>query len=571
MRKKSYFICILLIITCLICACGSQNQIGYLSWLPDGYTRGTTEDELTLSNRKYNKVTTDALNAVNYYQVEDLVDALLNEESDKLAEYLWENQITNGLYSVTEEELNKNMLVYYVSSSEGDDNNLGLSPDAPKKTLGQFTNMNGITVLLKCGDTFDMETGFSAGNECIYATYGTGKRPVVSFYQKLNVTFTKVPGLLNVWKANLVDYPGLYNENPDKDNCNIGQLLIDGEVNWKRVVVGSDVAETFDFPGDLAERADNAWTIDWLQSILYLYSEKDPNETAVYAAPDIHGIEVNVKNRVMIKGWEITGAGAHGCNITDGKDVSITNCYFKNIGGSVHRAAGVRYGNAVQIWNSATNITVAYNYADWIFDSCYTNQGSSGKGDNILFAHNIGAHSFTGIETWGDVYTEDRFQNLVYRDNILFHMCDITDPYEHMFSKSDGTLVNEPPKDTEYISYRGGYSYNQMTCLNVNGTKVFEDIKIYDNIFWNTNRLLVLFGNTEVGYPKMYNNLFYSEITSLTANLFRYLDEEGGICYTDALPVEDNITRLRLVNSSSKNTQELIRLTEIMNKMILGL
>lgn len=574
MTRRIISFCILSFLLCFFYGCGKQNTVDYSSWLPDESEINNVEnnqDNKLLNNSNDDiKFITDESSATGYYTTEYLVDALLNEDSAKLADGLWQNQISNGIYSVTDDELNQNMLTFYVSTSEGDDNNLGLSPSEPKKTFSQFSEIANITVLLKCGDVFELDKTFKVGSGCIYATYGQGPRPVVSFYEKLEVEFTQLPEYENVWKASLQDLPRIYNTYENKDNCNIGQLVINGVVNWKRVVVSSSEAKTFDFPGSLVERADGSWTVDWLQSLLYVYSESNPNEQEIYAAPDGHGIVFNKTRNTVLKGWEIVGAGAHGCNIVDGEDVSITNCYFHNIGGSIHLSAGIRYGNAVQVWDGGINVTVQYNYADWVFDSCYTNQGSSSScyGENIIFANNIGGHSFTGIETWGDRYSDIPFNNIVYRDNIIFHMCDITDPDKHMFSSSNGKLIAKLPEEPKYVSYRGGYTYNQMTCLNTSNSWENGELKILNNVFWNTNRLLILISDITYGYPDMNNNLFYSETTSEDACLFRYTDDSDTICYVNSLAVPGNKESICLINSGYDITSDLNRLKENMKKII---
>ena len=554
---------------CLLCACTKKENTDYTSWLPDNYS---PEEGKFIQGKDYElrqeTVTNSDKVVATACSAESLVDLLLNNQSEELADKLWESQIANGVYSLTQDELNKNMITYYVSSSEGDDNNLGLSPNEPKKTFDQFSGKSNITILLKCGDVFEMEEGFAAGSGCIYATYGQGSRPVVSYYHELNVPFVHLDGYANIWVADLLNVSGIYNGKEDKDNCNIGQLVIDGEINWKRVVCSTDAYDTFDFPGDLQARADGSWNVDWLQSKLYLYSVEDPNTKDIWVAPDVHGIVFEGDSNTVLKGWTITGAGAHGCNIKEAKNVDIRNCFFYNIGGSVHRSAGVRYGNAVQVWNSALNVNIAYNYADWVFDSCYTNQGSSDTCycENVVFEKNIGAHSFTGIETWADSYSQFPFTNLVYRNNIMYSMCDITDPNQELYADKRGQLLLADEEEKNYVTYRGGYTYNQMSCINLTSSQLPGGLVVESNVFWNPKRLLLLCSGSTL--PEMKNNFFGAEVTSSAAYMFRYKNQQGDIVYSRSLSVTSNEESILVNPSDGLLEEKKWRVIDVMSKII---
>ena len=563
----------MIITVCLLTGCGAKEMPDYDEWLPETPYTEETDQGVQIQGADYQAIQlsgTDASYATTYYDVDVLTDALLNGNSEQLADYLWEDQIANGVYEVTKDELNKNMLTFYVSSSEGDDNNMGLTPDAPKKTLGQFSGRSNITVLLKCGDVFEVEKSFSAGNGCIYATYGKGKRPVVSFYQKFEVPFEKMSGYKDVWVADLMNVEGIYNGQENKDNCNIGQLIIDGEVNWKRSVVSTEESVEFDFAESVEGGEECSWTVDWLQSKLYFHSKKDPNKMEIYVAPDVHGIVVDGKMDVTLKGWEIRGAGAHGCNIMNSIAVSVSSCFFYNIGGSVHRSAGIRYGNAVQVWNSGKDIWIAHNYADWVFDSCYTNQGSSAETicENIVFERNIGAHSFTGIETWADSYSAVQGKNIVYRNNLIYQMCDITDPEQKLYGDKRGKLLLTDEELVEYITYRGGYTYNQMCCLNVTSPSEPGGLIVEDNVFWETNRLLILVGDTGENLSGVANNFFHADVPVTDVYLYRQKNESDEIIYKWRLMIPSNVESVRIAGVGKTEEENKVYLTNVMKKIV---
>ena len=467
---------------------------------------------------------------------EELVAALLNDEGDRVANGLWNNLISNGVYALDGHDLDNGNLTIYVSSSEGSDNNSGLSPLYPKASLEQYSGVSNINVLLKCGDTFQMSDSFLVGNNSVYAAYGEGKRPKLDYYRNLDLLFKQVDGYENMWVADVSELD-ICNRTASKSNCNMGQLLINGEVNWKRKV--GSTSDMFD-PLVLAEVADGGWSVDWHTNQLYLYSDQNPNDCNISYAPPLHAITMNKVENVIFNGIEIVGAGMHGISMKNVDNINISGCYIHHVGGSILVSAGVRYGNAVQLWDSGSNVTVSHNFSDWIFDTCYTNQGNNGTAaeNNVLFIKNIGAHSFWGLETWGDAYSANSFMDIRYAYNIIYDMMDVTNPDTPMYSSKSGKVIfaNANMKKEDYVSYRCGYTYNQMSSVNVNNGGTGDPVKIHDNIFWNTNRFLAIITNdrSEAMFSCLYNNLFYGETDVAAPALFRYTIDGGAKNYLES-------------------------------------
>jgi len=114
---------------------------------------------------------------------------------------------------------------YYVSSSEGNDNNSGKSENSPIKTIEKVNSLElkpGDKVLFKRGDVWDesrgiiIKTGGIAGNEIVFGNYGTGSKPVIKL-------FSEIPGWKNadnwektgnnIWRIKVEKYhkkPGIY-------------------------------------------------------------------------------------------------------------------------------------------------------------------------------------------------------------------------------------------------------------------------------------------------------------------------------------------------------------------------
>lgn len=486
---------------------------------------------------------------------------LLEGRDYELAEYLWNEQIENGVYTLLGEELNNGYTTYYVSSSEGDDSNSGLSPEKPKKTLASFSGMSSVNVLVKCGDTFDLTNEINLGSNCIYAAYGQGSRPKLNFYRELNVPFSKVKGTENVWEANLSSLD-ICDSNNANLNCNIGQLIIDGLMTWNRYI--SATSGECD-PMAIEKRGEGTWGVDCVASKLFIYCKKDPNNIRiVFASPSEAFTGDNIRNTV-VKGFEVVGAGYHGCNLCDCENVEISCCHFDHIGGALQSKGSSRYGNAIQIWNSGKDIRIHNNFASQIYDTCFTNQGSDKEAvcEHIHFNDNIGSHFFWGIEVWGAGYSDNPFNDITYTGNILYDNIDVTNTNTPMHVNKNARPLGVD--DNQYVSYRTGYKYHQMSGISVSNSGSGQVTKIENNIVWNSNRFLVTAKNDrgESEFSSLKNNLFYAEGVLKDACLLRY-EVDGAKKYSDNTDYigESNVWSVHKSGEKYDNEAEVTKLSQ---------
>ncbi|MBO4616016.1 MAG: hypothetical protein J5717_01575 [Lachnospiraceae bacterium] len=502
-----------------------------------------------------------------YAQSEDLSELLFAGKDEELSQILWNEQIKNGIYTLSAEELNTGWPTYYVSSSDGDDSNSGLTREEPKKKLEYFSGMSNVNVLLKCGDTFEVPQGYKLGSNCIYAAYGSGARPKISFYRNLDVKFTPSEGINNVWQADLSGLEIVTGQEDSKDNCDIGQLILDGEVNWKRYVWSSK--EQYN-PHYIEERGEGAWAVDWRTNILYLYSETNPNDIDIKYAPPINGLSGSAIKNTVIKGLDVSGAGRHCLNLINCENVEVSCCYFHHIGGSVQSSSGMRYGNAVQVWNGAKSINIHNNYASWIFDTCFTNQGSDRESlvEHVHFTDNLGAHFYWGIEAWGEAYTDKPFNDVTYTGNVLYDNIDLTNPTTRMHANSKSKLLGT--KDSDYVSYRTGYKFHQMSSINLTNSGTGQITKIENNIAWNSNRFLVFATNSrkEEHFSALKNNLLYAENVLKGGRLMRF-NESGQKIYCEGPDYLDssNDWSVHFSGEEYDNSGERSKLSAALNKI----
>lgn len=529
---KECIIIALVTLCVMISGCGNQNTEVSQSWIP------SDQEKREATETSKEEISTSA--SEELYPSEKLANTLLADPGRTAADILWENQKVTKVYEYDKEQVGQEkLLAYYISSSEGNDANDGLSPKTPKKSLDAFADISNINLFLKCGDTFQMNSTFSLGSNVILASYGEGARPILDFYQPLVVRWKKMKDYTNVWKAELKEVEELADT-----NCNVGQLLINGECNWKRKLKQS--GDDYAYGEYLTEVADGSFMVDEGNSVLYLYTASNPNDMNIEYALPAHGLSLNNIRGSRVLGMEITGAGFHGVSLSNVIGVEVKNCYIHHIGGGLLSGTGPRYGNAVELWDSGQQVTVSYNIADWIYDTCYTNQGSSAGAvqKEITFSYNIGRYCFWGIETWGDGYAEQEFERIVYDGNVLMNACDVTAPTEAAFCDKEEKLINSNGEYIEtpepYISYRGNsYNYHQMSLLNATDNRREGELKVINNVFWNTKRFLCMLGKSEEGREFLLpeNNLFYGEIPSASVCLYRTTDADGTRHFMQKLPL----------------------------------
>jgi len=127
---------------------------------------------------------------------------------------------------------------------------------------------------------------------------------------------------------------------------------------------------------------------------VYLYSEGNPAivynsiECAVVYKRGANNLpNISVENLVFLN---------HGMHCIAGDAVSenirIHNCEFINVGGCVWNAERrIRFGNAVEFWNHAENITITRCLFDNVYDSATSHQGNSDchRGKNIHIDNNV--------------------------------------------------------------------------------------------------------------------------------------------------------------------------------------
>ena len=336
--------------------------------------------------------------------------------------------------------------VYYVSNN-GNDNNDGKTPATAWATLQRVSNATltaGDYVLFERGGYFRGSLSTKSG--VTYSAYGSGEKPIICGSPVDGADPSKWTEVAkNIWR---------YETAFDKD---IGSMVFNhGEahaVKWlvyknkdgvleefKRKILWNGVTTLTE---DLHFWHNNAG-YEGTDYKVYIYSEQNPGERfeSIEFLRRVNGIGCGGDN-VTIDNLCIKYVGAHGIGGGTKKNLTITNCTFEWIGGSVQYVTygyqstkvdrPVRYGNAVEIYGGCTDFEVSNCYFNQIYDAAITHQynfsdsptSTSDLGHyNVLFKDNVIENCTYSIEYFlGNVPEGNvsHYDNVVYDSNLMWY------------------------------------------------------------------------------------------------------------------------------------------------------
>ena len=295
----------------------------------------------------------------------------------------------------------------YVSEN-GDDKNDGLTPKTAVKNIFTAELLNpgpGDAILFERGSEFRITEPINAIPGVIYGSYGKGEKPAIyaspkNYAIKTLWTPTKKK---NVWVANYgYDDPG----------CIVFNW---GEDAGIRKANGLEQLES-----------NGQFYHNKLNSLLYLYCDKgNPGEVyddiEICANIAIFYIDAAFENITIDNlSLKYSAAGAvWGWYYPRG--LNVTNCEMAWIGGNAS-SGQIRAGNAVQIWDGATDCTIDNNWIYQVFDTAISWQGDNGHDyKNISFSDNLIEYCGAGIEVWDhNKQNKDcKVTNFVCNNNII--------------------------------------------------------------------------------------------------------------------------------------------------------
>jgi Right handed beta helix region len=278
---------------------------------------------------------------------------------------------------------------YYIDLSAGDDANDGLTPSRPLKTYATREFTGGDTLLFKRGtvvrDMLHTRNG-SQNAPITYSAYGEGPKPVFLGSAPAGNPDHWVEERPSLWR---------YTQTFPSEVCNLifngGESC--GNLRWQ--------IEDLLHPGEwhytgigLSSHAEFGTGTGHRPGILYLYSPTNPGrayksiECALWGQRQLAGGQ----HDITIENLSFQNGGVHGYQGTHARHITIRNCEFRFIGGAVwHRERRIRFGNGVEFWDGASDITVEGCLFDNIYDSGVTHQGGGTRNipERLYFRKNL--------------------------------------------------------------------------------------------------------------------------------------------------------------------------------------
>lgn len=316
-----------------------------------------------------------------------------SDEADKRRRAIWDT---------TDRELVCER-TFYLSEQHGDDQNDGRTPESAWKTIDCLTAhkeeiLPQSAVLFERGGVY--RGAFFARQGVFYGAYGEGDKPCIYGSRRNLATVLWQPtDKEHLWKC-------------DGFSVDIGIVVFEhGKYIGRRKVYSlDDVGQNFEFYyGD---------------GVLYLYMDLG-NPADVFTS-----IEAGEKTTLMdlpsctdgnvtVENLCFKYTGGHAVSGAELKDITVRNCEFGWIGGSILGKGPVRYGNAFELWGSCDNVLVENCWIYQCYDTGITFQTGQegGTQQNLVFRNNLLEYCWWTTEMWNSGGEKAHTENILIEGN----------------------------------------------------------------------------------------------------------------------------------------------------------
>ena len=261
-------------------------------------------------------------------------------------------------------------MIYYIDPQAASPEESGLSPREARRSWTGLTIRPGDTVLFRRGTVTRgalPAIGGEAGRPVTFGAWGEGANPLFlgSVDRSDPADWREVRP--HVWACRL----------PESEACNFildrGGVRAGATLCWEADALAAQ-GDWYDSAMGTTERRQNVPA----DRQLLFWSAENPGtyyehvECAVYGARRL----ATALPHVVFEDLAFAGSGVHGIAGT-ATDVTVRRCAFCFIGGCVwNRDLKIRFGNGVEFWNAAEDITIEDCFFDNVYDSCTTHQGA---------------------------------------------------------------------------------------------------------------------------------------------------------------------------------------------------
>ncbi len=278
---------------------------------------------------------------------------------------------------------------YYIDPVSGDGSNDGLSPERPARSYVDLNIQPGDQVLFKRGsvirDMLHTHNGIE-GAPVTYGAYGDGEKPTFLGSVAVGDPAAWLEVRPRVWR---------YTGKLPSEVCNLvfngGESC--GILRWEEE--GLENPGDWHYTGIGTSCGGESWGLaDSGGDVLYLCASDNPGRTWIDIEAVLWGQRrlVGGQRHLILENLSFRNSGVHGFQDSDVRNVTIRNCDFRFIGGAVwHRGHRIRFGNAVELWDGAGDVTVEHCRFDNIYDSAVTHQGGETRNipERIYFRNNL--------------------------------------------------------------------------------------------------------------------------------------------------------------------------------------
>jgi hypothetical protein len=266
--------------------------------------------------------------------------------------------------------------------------------------------------------------------------------------------------------------------------ADVGNLIFDSE----QAIVGTKVMNAADLNQNGKFWYDDVNKQVWLQAI--------DNPALVYpeleAAIRRNVVDMRSMKNVTVRDLDIRNTGGHGVQATGSNQVTLDNLDISYAGGSLKATeAGVRYGNGIEIFQSAKDVIVTNNKFSQIYDSAMTGQGFvTSVVSNVKFHNNFSIRSEHCYEL---VYQDSTTTSII--DNVVFtnNTCVLSGHgWGHVRAEPegvDGLFYNGPIQITNAKFNDNILSGSINTVVRVvTTTGDYHDVEFSGNCYWPVPR-----------------------------------------------------------------------------------
>ncbi|MBE6158717.1 MAG: hypothetical protein E7159_02710 [Firmicutes bacterium] len=457
------------------------------------------------------------------------------EDIEKLAVYK-----VSSIRSTPNTDISKRTGNIYYVSSEGNDNNDGLSESTPFKTMDKINSLfaekkiaSGSTVLFRDGDTFRGRIVVT-NDDITLGSYGDISKGKPKLYRSTHDGAKEgewVEVKPNIWKYTLDGSDLVFAQdvgtvwmfcNEGNNNCSKTMLNYDRSFEYAQKILTDEDYDESNIDDSIDSILKNDLEVYHAGhpsrsyprgKALYLYSTSNP-------ATRFDQIEFSLSSNfidatsnggytnLVVDNLALMFAGSHAIGTYTVANLTVTNNEIAFIGGSTQKYMdnkGVRYGNAVQVWGGVDSkngyevedgFVIENNYTYQVYDTGFTFQY---QGDAIVhvektnFSNNVFDYMGAAIEYWVSIKSSnsEKFKESYVRDFLVEN---------NLLLRSGYGIVETRPNKSQYgcVSSRDRY-------LNIVGDFTFKD-----NIFYDSKLKFFAIHTNPNNFPNLVNNEFYA-------------------------------------------------------------